>query len=103
MQYLYDRNVNIVIGNPLVRPLNYAPKEYFTVEDIGAFFIPDTQRRFLPSSARVVEIPIDSRYKIAILYLNPHVAVDRLIRERKLKTYEIKDCEPQKLQSEGVL
>ncbi|HUL45115.1 MAG TPA: hypothetical protein VLY03_12255 [Bacteroidota bacterium] len=70
MEYLLERNVNLVISHPLVLPLETT----------------STQLPMLPAvipgrsvSYRVIEIPLDDHYKFVALYLHPHPAVDAAI------------------------
>jgi len=70
VEYLRQREVNLVVSHPLVLPLT----------------TPVTQLPMLPgmtaeysTHARVLEIPLDAQHKVVALYLHPHPAIDDAI------------------------
>jgi hypothetical protein len=91
LAYLNDRGVNLVIGHPLVEPVDAAPlmsgcstadlKELFMVQNAGAGQMPD--------GARILEIPLDAGHRITVLYLKGNARVDAIIKEKGLATHPI--------------
>jgi hypothetical protein len=61
----------------------------YSKSDLDRFSIQGIEADRLPESAKTLEIPIDSRYKIVVLYLTRSDCVDRIVEQRKLVTHEI--------------
>ncbi len=86
LDYLLQREVNLVIAYPLVK--DNAPVMIESANDLKRYFLYG-DLDCLPADAVVLEIPVASGYNLQTLYLTPHPAVDRLITERGLITHEI--------------
>ncbi len=86
LDYLLQREVNLVIAYPLVK--DNTPLSIETVDDLKRYFLYGDLGH-LPASAVVLEIPVASGYSVQAIYLTPHPAVDRLIAERHLITHDI--------------
>jgi hypothetical protein len=84
LSYLMRRSVNLVISHPLVTPLD-APVKQFPLIPWDA-----DERSQASTQMSIVEIPIDEGYKVSALYLTPHPAVDRAIREHHWKLRIVK-------------
>lgn len=81
--YLTARGVNILIGQPLLVDSNLAPPFTNLPEAIAYFNIPVSAQDAMPNNSRLIEIPIDSKHKLLVIYLIPHPAVDEAIRKNK--------------------
>jgi len=80
LQYLLERKVNIVVSHPYVTSLS---------EDLIKLpLIPGVDRNSLPES-QVLEVPIDSSYKVIVLYLTPNAKVDSAIARRGWRAHRI--------------
>ncbi|MBN1163799.1 MAG: hypothetical protein JXB45_04425 [Candidatus Krumholzibacteriota bacterium] len=88
-QYLYQRGVNLIIGHPQVEERDAPGRGCYAVRDLERFDLAEIREDLIPSSARVVEIPLDERYRVTVLYLVPHPRVEKVIEEKNLRTYEI--------------
>ncbi len=91
LAYLNDRGVNLVIGHPLVEPVD-APREAagFSIADLGrSFMVQNVDDGSLSVDAKILEIPLDARHRIVLLYLNRSARVDAVIEEKKLATFPI--------------
>ncbi len=86
LDYLLQREVNLVIAYPLVQ--ENTPVMIETADDLKRFFL-HGDLSHLPVDAVVLEIPVADGYSLQTLYLTPHPAVERLIAERGLITHEI--------------
>jgi len=76
LPYLLERKVNLLIGHPQLVPLetpaNLPWHDYY-------FYVKVTQQD-LPADSRIIEIPINSKYKMHVLYLVRSPVVDEAIR-----------------------
>jgi hypothetical protein len=76
VRYLVQRKVNLVIGHPRVVPLA-AP----SLLDPRSFLGPEDHRTALPQFTRVLEVPVGEGYKLQMLYVRPHPAIDGAVRK----------------------
>jgi arabinofuranosyltransferase len=83
-RYLVERGANLVIGHPVVVPRNL-PFELRDGFEPRLFRIFDARVDDLPSSAKLVQMPIDDDFACLLLYLTPSARVDEAIRERGWK------------------
>ncbi len=74
LAYLLRRKVHLVIGHPQVRRRTSAP-----VSDLRRYAFEDLSLDLLPDTSRIIDIPLNSDYKISVLYLTRHDRVDRVI------------------------
>ncbi|MCB1735156.1 MAG: hypothetical protein H6981_08450 [Gammaproteobacteria bacterium] len=90
LDYLLERNVNLVIGHPKVVPLKHTYK--YTAEQMfhTTYFSEDFDLSSLPESARVVDIKIADNRKVVVLYLKPSPAIDRVIAAHGYRVYKPK-------------
>jgi len=84
LEYLLKSKVNLVIGQPKVLPISAEPEL-----NPESYFLIEIDKKLLPKETRVIEIPIDSQYKIDILYIIKHPEIEKCIKRYKLKTYKI--------------
>jgi len=84
-EYLIDRGVHLAVGVPLVTPRDGSAPEAAWIENHRRQWYAELATQPLPPDARLLEIPLDARYKITVLYLTPSPAVDRTIREHALQ------------------
>ncbi|MEO1457694.1 MAG: hypothetical protein AAFV49_09035, partial [Pseudomonadota bacterium] len=80
-RYLLDREVNLVIGHPMMRPAG-APLERRICTDEFYLFLDaeDDRQEAALAQARVLRVPIDARYELAMLALAPHPSVEHLLQ-----------------------
>lgn len=89
-EYLLARRINIVIAHPQMKPRNEAPKNIYTFKEVTKIgFLIIKNKNNIPQSAKILEIPINERFKLVTLYLTPHPAVDLAIKENGWKLYPI--------------
>ena len=91
LAYLNERGVNLVIGHPLVESVDAEPaspnysiaglKKMFMVQNVSADQV--------PGEAKILEIPLDARHRITVLYLKRNARVDAVIEAKKLATFPI--------------
>jgi hypothetical protein len=85
LEYLVRRDVNVVVGHPLVEPLAQGPDsagQYegpLEVTELDRFSIVDLDPAWLPPSSRVVELLLDSEHRLLVLELCPHPAAGQLL------------------------
>ena len=79
--YLLKRKVNLVLGPLVVRPITEPPLRYFTMENLRFFGPLLKDPAIIPQDAKVLEMPIDRKHKLEMLYLLPHPAVEEAIKE----------------------
>lgn len=88
LDYLKQKNVHLLIGNPWIKPVDrvvrYSFKTVLQFVDIRIEFLKE-----LPTSARILEIPVASGYVCVVLYLYPHPKIDQIIRQHAWKQYSI--------------
>ncbi len=87
--YLLSRGVNLVIGQPWLVPADAAYPRASRMEEVHRFRVPDAMPDQVPRQANVLEIPINSRSKLFVLYLLPNGAVDRAIVANRLTSHSI--------------
>ena len=90
LEYLVRRGVNLVLGHPQVEAASFVSKEVYSIEDLGRFGIEGVTAELLPAESRVIEIPLDSAYKITVLYLVENDRVNEVIEGSHLRCYEIR-------------
>jgi hypothetical protein len=79
VSYLLKRKVNFVISQPTVVPMKQPP----TIIP----FLPRYPNEPLPD-ARLIEIPLDTEYKIFIWYLTPTLRINGLIQQKGWKAFK---------------
>jgi arabinofuranosyltransferase len=85
LNYLMERKVNLLIGHPQMVPINSDPGE-MQLDDYY-FYVKITKNNGLPANARIIEIPINSNYKLRVLYLVENPLVDAAINRKGWVTY----------------
>jgi len=85
--YLIDRKVNLLIGHPQMSA---------TASDVSKepwrddyFYVKITPADSLPKNARIIEIPINARYKLRALYLTENPLVEATIQKQGWATYPV--------------
>ena len=80
--YLLSRGVNLVISHPHVISRTSAPPQNILFSDaLKEFHVPFTDQDTMPGNAKLVEIPIDDKYAVLVLYLTPHPLIDQAIQK----------------------
>lgn len=87
-RYLLWRRVNLVIGHPVIVPSGWRPHPARPL-DLRSFRLIDAQPADLPSTARVIEIPLDRESKLLALYLVANPQVDKTIQEQSWQTHAL--------------
>jgi arabinofuranosyltransferase len=89
-RYLDERGVHLVIGHPRVDAIGKRFGGFASAQALGqAFHIEDFRPELVQPGAGIVEIPVNERYKVTVLYLTPNEAVDRVIERHDLRMYPI--------------
>jgi arabinofuranosyltransferase len=91
-QYLHERGVNLIVGHPWVEPTDSASTWPITDLDLKFYFrIWNIQPDRMPPNAGTIEIPLGDGYRVTVLYLEPHAAIDRVIVRERLKYRPLSD------------
>ncbi len=77
--YLVERGANLIVSHPMVMPLA-APVTQFPILPGGEEV----------NDVRVVEIPLDDRYKFLAAYLTPNRTVDETIARERWKVHVVR-------------
>lgn len=77
MQHLIDSKVNFIIEHPNVREISSAP----TISPPRAFFWFNLAFAQFVREYQVIEIPLDDKYRVDVLYIAKHPAVDKAIND----------------------
>ncbi len=80
LAYLEERKVNLIISHPYMSPL--------ADPIMKVPLVPGVSKNALPES-KAVEIPIDSAYKLIVLYLTPNPIVDSVIARNQWKVHQM--------------
>ncbi len=88
-KYLLYSGVNLIVGYPQVESQSVVEKLTFSIDDLQRLELSDAEPGFIPETARIVEIPLDQKYKIIVLYLVQNDVVDRVIRENHFVTHAL--------------
>jgi len=80
-EYLVDRQVEWVVRHPRIHDGRPGEVRY-NAKDISRLFVPIQGGSDLPPDARVVEMPLDPKRTLTVLYLVRSEALDELIREK---------------------
>jgi len=86
LDYLIERKVNLLIGHPQMVPIDSSPSEPW---NDYYFYVRITRHDTLAANARIIEIPINARYKLRVLYLVENPLVDDAIRRKGWVTYPV--------------
>jgi hypothetical protein len=90
IDYYLKTNVNLVIGHPEVRTKAWSEgRDKLSLIDFDNFRISSLERESLPAEAKIVEIPIDKEYNVFALYLKPTQAIDSILNNNNIKSFEI--------------
>lgn len=90
LSYLVDQRVNLVVGTPRMEPIDKRYRRPHRYERFLKYFrLYEYQVELLPEGARILEIPLNSRQKLVVLYLVQNDWIDRVIEEHDLKTHRI--------------
>ena len=90
VHYLVEQRVNLVVGTPRMEPIRkrYRPPARYE-RFLKYFRLYEYQVELLPDGAQILEIPLNSRQKLVVLYLVQNDWVDRVIEEHGLRTHRI--------------
>ena len=83
LEYLLEADVNLVIGHPQVKPIStstHRPRD---------FFHHSINLSLLPSTSKIIEIPLNSDYQINVLYLKRRHDIDKKIEILNLTTHKL--------------
>lgn len=84
IRYLLDSKVNLVLGHPQVRRRSSPP-----TTNPAVFFMGQHDFSLLPDTSQVIEIPVNDKYRIDVLYLTKNSVVDDAIKQFGLVTHTI--------------
>jgi len=84
---LQDRNVNLVLGLPLMVKPDSQRTSYRLSELVPMWLTPDLRK--LPADAKVIEIPLTETQSLVAIYLSPNDAVDAAIARNKWRVLPI--------------
>jgi arabinofuranosyltransferase len=86
INYLIERKVNLLIGHPQMAPIDSAAlqswHDYY-------FYVRLTRQDNLPPHSKIIEIPINSKYKLRVLYLVENPLVEATIKRKGWVTYPL--------------
>ncbi|MCU1266540.1 MAG: hypothetical protein JWM21_2858 [Acidobacteria bacterium] len=87
LNYLLERKVNLLIGHPQMVPLDSDLRDVALTDYY--FYVKITKNDSLPANSRIVEIPINSKYKLRVLYLVENPLVEGAIKRKGWVTYPL--------------
>lgn len=91
LDYLITRKVNPLIGHPQMVPIDSsAPQKWSD----NYFYVIITPHDALPMNARIIEIPINAKYKLRVLYLVESSLVDDAIKRNGWTTHPLLRTNP---------
>lgn len=85
LNYLIERKVNLLIGHPQMVPIDSKPGDMLLYDLY--FYVKITKDDSLPATSRIIEIPINSSFKLRVLYLVENPLVDAAIKRKGWVTY----------------
>src|SRR5262249_41168116 len=85
LEYALRQRVNLVLGHPQIGPVS----SELPSSAIEALLPREDPRTQVPPDARMLEVPLNDRYRILLLYLLPNPTVDRIIAERGYRTWAL--------------
>ncbi len=88
-EYLLSRDVHLLIGQPLIVPVDINLDTVLSIAGYRAFHVSLADPGLLPSDARILEVPLGETHKFYLLYLKPHPRIDALIQSGEWKAYPI--------------
>ena len=80
LSYLISQKVNLIISHPQVLPLGTSVNQVPIIPGMADINMSDF---------RIIEIPLDEKYKFVALYLTPHHTIDSAIMQYGWKTEHI--------------
>lgn len=87
IDYLRRRNVNLIIGEPLM--MDYEPGRTSYRVSVLSYLYPVVDLRDLPEKSRVIEIPLTKDTRWVVLYINQNAQVDAAIAKNKWRVLDI--------------
>ncbi|MCP4764235.1 MAG: hypothetical protein GY870_20850 [archaeon] len=87
--YLIQRGVNLVIGYPWVVPISTKPQSKNDLLKLVNIMIKDVKPDSILLNSSIIEIPINNKYKILILYLIKNDYIDKLLKKNLLISYQL--------------
>jgi arabinofuranosyltransferase len=81
LQYLIDRDVNLLVGHPQVVSRQQDLPRAFPLSSLAQFGLVDASADTVPDAARVLAIPMPGDRRLLVLYLVRHESVERAIAE----------------------
>jgi arabinofuranosyltransferase len=87
--YLLARRVNLVLGHPWMRSNSDPSSGGYSVEDVERFDVKVGNQDLLPPDAEIVEIPINSNFRLVALYLTRSQFVDEAVGKNGWQTFAI--------------
>jgi arabinofuranosyltransferase len=91
LAYLVERGANLVIGHPLVETIDTERgSTLYSIADLKEMFmVQNVSADLVPVEAKILEIPLDARHRITVLYLTGNARVDAIIEEKNLAAFPI--------------
>ncbi len=89
VEYLLRRRVQLVLAHPWVERLSDPADGEATFPVYRLHDLLEVDPDLVPAGAKILEIPIDGRFGIKVLYLVPHPGVDEVIEERGLRAWPL--------------
>ena len=86
LPYLLTQNVNLIIGQPAMVPIDVPLQDALARLDSYKFF---AVRRWsdLPAGTKAIAIPVNEGYKVVALYIRPNPVIDQAIADSGWEVY----------------
>ncbi|MCX6778666.1 MAG: hypothetical protein NTU97_00335 [Candidatus Magasanikbacteria bacterium] len=88
LEYLLNKKVNLVIGHPSLQKNTKKYLRDYSLKNLNNFFIFPVKSRDQLVGKKIINIPINSEYKLPVLYLTPSDFIDQAIKKNN---WEIDD------------
>ncbi|MDH4100050.1 MAG: hypothetical protein OEV28_05695 [Nitrospirota bacterium] len=86
--YLRERKVNLLIGPPWFRGVDESLDQPYTLNSTRNFTIM-TEHDRIPYDSMLIEIPVDPKWVLTVLYLTRHPFIDDVIRQQGWKVWPV--------------
>ncbi|KOR33540.1 hypothetical protein TI05_00490 [Achromatium sp. WMS3] len=84
IEYLIKSKVDLIIGHPRVRKTS-SPR----ITSLKSFVYYEVDVTILPHSWKVIQIPLDTNFRIDVLYISQNKTIDQAIQQFKLVTNKL--------------
>ncbi len=89
--YLLSRNIHLLIGQPLIVPVNTGLDAVLNIAGYETFHVSLEDATLLTPAARILEVPLGETRKAYLLYLNTHPSIEALVEAGTWIAHPLRD------------